>query len=153
MLRYVCYFLLSSMACLLVAKLVVGYTLLPLDQQKPAVARLELESDTTTVRYCDSKTFVKAEFKIRNRGDKRLTVTAREFNCKCHLGRAGSIVVPPGEVKTMSLPMSMPALAHRPDIRLTLFTNDPDQPMVPMSVKVIDRPPLVPAGAVSVLQD
>ncbi len=153
MLRIVLCFLFSCTACLLTAKLLVGRALVPVEQQKPLVSKLELESDTATVQFCASKPVVNAEFKIKNQGDRRLTVTAKEFNCTCYLGRPGNVTVLPGQEETMSLPMSMESLARRGEVQLILYTNDPTQPKVPMYVKVIDRPPLVPVGAVSVMQD
>lgn len=151
--RNLCLLLLSCVVCLLVAKSVVGYLLLPLDQQPQAVAKLEIESATTSIRYCDSKDIVNAQFKIKNRGKRRLTVNAKEFDCDCYLGREGYITVSPGEEESISLPMNMQSLVHRSEIKLLLLTNDPTQPSVPLCIKVLDRPPLVPAGAVSVLQD
>ena len=153
MLRNICYLLFSCMVCLLVAKFVVGRTLAPLEQQKQLVAKLELESATTTVRYCDSKAVVNARFQIKNRGGRRLTVNAKEFNCDCYLGRESSITIPPGIEGSVILPISMHAVARRSEIKFLLLTNDPAQPSVPLCIKVLDRPPLVPKGAVSVLQD
>ena len=153
MLRNICYLFFSCTVCLLVAKFVVGRTLVPLEQQKPLVAKLELESDTTTVRYCDSKASVNARFKIKNRGGRRLTVNAKEFNCDCYLGRESSTTISPGQEGSVSLPISMHALARRSEVKLLLLTNDPAQPSVPVCIKVLGRPPLVPKGAVSVMQD
>jgi len=150
--RNLCLSLLSCAVCFLVAKFVAGVTLLPLDQQTQSVAKLEIDSATTTVSYRNSEAITQAKFKLKNRGDKRLTVSAREFNCDCFSG-ADSLVIPPGEEKLMSVPISMRALRYQPEIKFLLLTNDPDQPKVPLYIKVLNQPPLVPAGAVSVLQD
>lgn len=152
--RNFCFFILSSAACLLVAKLVVGLTLLPLDQQRPSVAKLDVISKTTTVRYCDSKTVTQAQFKIKNRGDKRLVVNTKEFDCDCYVAKQhGSLTILPGQEKLLSIPISMHAIEYRSEIKFLLITNDPTQPSVTLRIEVLDRPPLVPAGAVSVLQD
>jgi len=150
--RNICLFLLSCTACLLGAKFVAGLTLLPLDQQTQPVAVLEFVSDKTSVNYCDSKRVVNAEFKIKNRGSKRLTINAKEFNCDCYAGN-GSLVIPPGEEKLLSVPISKQALRYQPEIRFLLLTNDPDQHKVPLHITVLNQPPLAPADAVSVLQD
>jgi len=144
--------MISCAVCFLVAKLVAGYTLLPLDQQTQPVAKLEIQSASTSVSYCDSKDVTNADFKIRNRGNKRLTVNAKEFNCDCYAGGEG-LVIPPGEEKVMSLRISMQALQYHPEVKFLLLTNDPAQPKVPLYIEVLNRPPLVPTGAVSVLQE
>ena len=152
MVRVICFSILSSLACLVLLKIAFGLTVVPLDKQTQPVARLELESATTTVNYCDSQTLAHAEFTIRNRGRKRLTVNAKNFDCDCYLGAQGSLVIPPGREKVMSLPISMQAIARLSEIRLQLDTNDPAQPRVPIRIKVVGAPPLVPEGAFSVMQ-
>ena len=118
-------FLSSCAVCLIMARIVVGFTLEPLEQQARQ-AKLELKSPTTTVQYSASEEIAIAEFEIGNRGDRRLVVNSKSFDCDCYLGKEGSLAILPGRTERLRIPISMQAIARYPQIKFLLITNDPD---------------------------
>jgi len=114
---------------------------------------MKLASSTTTIQYCEAEPTVDAVFEIGNLGQRRLVVNPRETNCDCTVGKQAAIVVPPGESGELRLSLEMHRLRHRDQITFSLGTNDPNQPIVPVSIQILGRPPLVPVGATSVLND
>ena len=151
--RSILLFLLSTAACFAVAKVIVAHSIVPLEQQQPLVAEMQLASSKIAVQYSESESKVDAVFKMKNLGDTRLVINPRETNCDCTVGPQAAIVVEPGESGELRLPLSMEKLRYRDEITFSLGTNDPNQPFVPVSIQILNRPPLVPVGAVSVLEN
>ena len=151
--RNILLFVLSTAACFVGAKLIVAYSVVPLEQQQPLVAQMQLASSAIAIQYSESQPTVDAVFEIKNLGDRRLVVNPRETNCDCTVGKQAAIIVPPGESGEFRLPLSMKRLGNRDQVTFSLGTNDPNQPIVPVSIQILDRPPFVPVGATSVLDD
>lgn len=146
-------FALSTVVCWVVAKVVVTYTNVPLEQQQPLVAEMQLASSAIAIQYSESQPTVNAIFEIKNLGNRRLVVNPRETNCDCTVGKQAAIVVPPGQSDELRLSLSMKQLRHRDQISFSLGTNDPNQPFVPVTIQILNRPPLVPVGATSVMEN
>ena len=151
--RNILLFALSTVVCLAVAKIAVSYSNVPLEQQQPLVAQMQLASSAIAIQYNESQPSVDAVFDITNLGNRRLVVNPRETNCDCTVGKQAAIVVLPGESGQLRLPLTMQKLRYRDQITFSLGTNDPSQPFVPVSIQVLNRPPLVPIGATSVLEN
>ena len=150
--RNILLFAVSTAACLAVAKVIVAYSLVPVEQQQPLEAEMQLASSAISVQYSESETMVDAIFKIKNLGSRRLVINPRETHCDCTVGKQAAIVVLPGERGELRLPLAMEKLRYRDQITFSLGTNDPSQPFVPVSIQILNRPPLVPIGATSVLE-
>ena len=146
-------FALSAAVCIAVAKVIVACSVVPLEQQRPLVAEMQLACSAIAIHYDESQPTVDAVFEIKNLGGRRLVVNPRETNCDCTVGKQAAIVVPPGENGELRLPLAMQRLRNRDQIKFSLSTNDPSQPFVPVSIKILDRPPLVPVGAISVMDN
>ena len=151
--RNILLFALSAAICFAVAKVAVTYSNVPLEQQQPLAAVMQLASSAISVQYSETQPTVDAVFEIKNLGDRRLVVNPRETNCDCTVGKQAAIVVLPGESDELRLSLSMERLRFRDQITFSLGTNDPDQPTVPVSIQILNRPPLVPIGATSVLEN
>ena len=146
-------FVLSAAVCFTVAKVVVSHSFVPLEQQQPLLAKIKLATADIAIQYSESKPTVDAVFEIENLGNRRLVVNPRETSCDCTVGKQAAIVVLPGDSGELRLPLSMERLRYRDQITFSLGTNDPNQPIVPVSIQILNRPPLVPIGATSVLEN
>ena len=154
MIRNILLFALSTAVCLAAAKVAVSYVDMPLEQQEQSlVSKMQLASSAIAIKYNESQPSVDAVFKIKNLGSRRLVVNPRETNCDCTVGKQAAIVVAPGDSDELRLSLSMEKLRDRDLITFSLGTNDPKQPFVPVSIQILNRPPLVPVGATSVLQN
>ena len=151
--RSILLFAFSTAACLVIAKVIVAYTVVPLEQQQPIAAQMQLASSAIAIQYSESKPTVDAVFEIKNVGDRRLVVNPRETNCDCTVGKQAAIIVAPKESGELRLSLSMKQVRYRDQVTFSLGTNDPNQPFVPVSIQILNRPPLVPVGATSVLEN
>ena len=151
--RNILLFACSTAVCFVVAKTIVAYSVVPLDQQQPLTASMQLASSITTVEYSDLQNAVDAVFPIENLGSGRVVVNPKESNCDCTVGKQAAIVIPPGQSSELRLSLSMKSLRDRERISFSLGTNDPTQPIVPVVIEITNRPPLFPPGADSVLED
>ena len=132
--RSILLFALSTAVCLTIAKVIVAYSIVPIEQQTFA-AEMHLASSVVTIRYSELQPTVDAVFEIKNLGNRRLVVNPRETNCDCTVGKQPAIVIPPGASGELRLPLSMEQIRYRDQIAFSLGTNDPSQPFVPVSIE------------------
>ena len=141
----------SSAICFFVAKHLIHSNVLPVEQDQ-VQAIVELDSVKTAVQYSPLNDMVNAEFAIRNGGNKRLIINAKELDCDCLLCTQ-SLCVLPGKEEVLQIPLNSQFLLYRTEINLLLVTNDVSQPSIPVCVEVIGAESLAPAGSVSVLEN
>lgn len=144
-------FAVSCLICLAVLRVAANQMFKPLGQQDVIEAQIQVSQTVFNTRYDADQPSVQLTLPIRNSGGKRLIIRTREANCDCFLRKASTIVAP-GESEDLLLQFPMHALAYFHQIDLMLVTNDPQQPTVPVTIKVHDSLPGIPANAVSVLE-
>ncbi len=75
------------------------------------------------------------EFVIKNVGDADLVLTRGETTCRCTVMNFDQITVPPGGITKVLIDWNAEKFAGPITQRATIYTNDPDEPEITLTVK------------------
>jgi hypothetical protein len=112
-----------------------GYWALPKDHRRPRIVLDSEEYDFGVMEFGDT---MRRAFTLHNRGDYPLVVAKADSSCTCTLANIAEDAIPPGgsaEVELEWTARASPTAGSRFRHWAKLQTNDPDRPLVTLTVQ------------------
>jgi hypothetical protein len=101
---------------------------------------LFVDSTTKSLGAAAPSEELPVSFRLTNRGKQPIRIVGCKTSCNCMLPRDLPFALAPHEVREFTLSIRMPSPANfrsqagRLELQLILFTNNPQQPRIPLSI-------------------